>query len=115
MATIQLKRRTTAGNGPLIGAVGTIKIGEPLVDFNGGHLYIAKADKVATAGAPLAEADYIKIPTTTNVDNQIGAKISGLALGTASTKNTGTASGNVPVLDTNGKLADSVIPKNRLN
>lgn len=31
-------------------------------------------------------------------------------LGTAASKNTGTASGNVPVLDSNGKLADSVIP-----
>ena len=30
--------------------------------------------------------------------------------GTAATKNTGTASGNVPVLDTNGKLPASVIP-----
>lgn len=32
------------------------------------------------------------------------------SLGTAATKNTGTSSGNIPVLDSNGKLADSVIP-----
>lgn len=31
-------------------------------------------------------------------------------LGTAASKNTGTSSGNVPILDSNGKLADSVIP-----
>lgn len=31
-------------------------------------------------------------------------------LGTAASKNTGTSSGNIPVLDSNGKLADSVIP-----
>ena len=31
-------------------------------------------------------------------------------LGTAAEKNVGTSSGNVPILDSNGKLADSVIP-----
>ena len=31
-------------------------------------------------------------------------------LGTAASKNTGTSSGNVPVLDSSGKLAESVIP-----
>ena len=31
-------------------------------------------------------------------------------LGTAASKNTGTSSGNIPTLDSNGKLADSVIP-----
>ena len=35
MATIQIKRRTTAGTGPLVGTTGTIKAGEPLVDFSG--------------------------------------------------------------------------------
>ena len=32
------------------------------------------------------------------------------SLGTAASANTGTSAGNVPVLDANGKLADSVIP-----
>ena len=36
-------------------------------------------------------------------------------LGTAASKNTGTGSGNVPVLDTNGKLSTSVIPNSVLN
>ena len=31
-------------------------------------------------------------------------------LGTAASKNTGASSGNIPILDSNGKLADSVIP-----
>ena len=31
-------------------------------------------------------------------------------LGTAASKNTGTSSGNIPILDSNGKLADSIIP-----
>jgi hypothetical protein len=111
MATIQIKRRTTAGTGPLIGSIGTVKAGEPQVDFNGEHLYIAKADKVASVGTPLAEADYLKIPGVAKVDTQIDTKITALGLGTAATKNTGTGNGNVPILDANGKLADSVVPK----
>ncbi|BCR36111.1 hypothetical protein [Mariniplasma anaerobium] len=111
MATIQIKRRTTAGTGPLIGTTGTVKAGEPQVDFTGEHLYIAKADKVASVSVPLAEADYLKIPGVAKVDTQIDTKITALNLGTASTKNTGTGSGNVPILDASGKLADSVVPK----
>ena len=111
MATIQIKRRTTAGTGPLIGTVGTIKAGEPQVDFNGEHLYIAKADKVGSVGTPLADSDYLKIPAIAKVDAQIDTKITALGLGTAATKNTGTGSGNIPILDASGKLVDSVIPK----
>jgi hypothetical protein len=111
MATIQIKRRTTAGTGPLTGTTGTVKAGEPQVDFNGEHLYIAKADKVASVSVPLAESDYLKIPGVDKVDDQIDTKITALNLGTASTKNTGTGSGNVPILDASGKLADSVVPK----
>jgi hypothetical protein len=111
MATIQIKRRTTAGTGPLTGTTGTVKAGEPQVDFSGEHLYIAKADKVASVSVPLAESDYLKIPGVSKVDDQIDTKITALNLGTASTKNTGTGSGNVPILDASGKLADSVVPK----
>jgi hypothetical protein len=111
MATIQIKRRTTAGTGPLTGTTGTVKAGEPQVDFSGEHLYIAKADKVASVSVPLAESDYLKIPGVSKVDDQIDTKINALNLGTASTKNTGTGSGNVPILDSSGKLADSVVPK----
>ena len=111
MATIQIKRRTTAGTGPLTGSTGTIKAGEPLVDFQGEHLYIAKADKVGSVGTPLAESDYLKIPAVAKVDTQIDTKRTALGLGTAATKNTGTGNGNIPILDASGKLADSVIPK----
>ncbi|MBN2794456.1 MAG: hypothetical protein JXR88_03550 [Clostridia bacterium] len=111
MATIQIKRRTTAGTGPLTGTTGTVKAGEPQVDFSGEHLYIAKADKVASVSVPLAESDYLKIPGVSKVDAQIDTKITALNLGTASTKNTGTGNGNIPILDSNGKLADSVVPK----
>ncbi len=111
MATIQIKRRTTAGTGPLVGTTGTVKAGEPQVDFTGEHLYIAKADKVASVSVPLAESDYLKIPGVAKVDTQIDTKITALNLGTASTKNTGTGNGNIPILDSNGKLADSVVPK----
>ena len=111
MATIQIKRRTTAGTGPLVGTTGSIKAGEPLVDINGEHLYIAKADKTGSVGTPLVEADYLKIPGVAKVDSQIDTKITAIGLGTAATKNTGTGNGNVPILDVNGKLSDSVIPK----
>ena len=111
MATIQIKRRTTAGTGPLTGTTGTVKAGEPQVDFNGEHLYIAKADKVASVSVPLAESDYLKIPGVDKVDDQIDTKITALNLGTAATKNTGTGSGNIPILNSSGKLADSVVPK----
>jgi len=111
MATIQIKRRTTAGTGPLTGTTGTIKAGEPLVDFNGEHLYISKADKTGSVGTPLADSDYLKIPGVAKVDAQIDTKITAIGLGTAATKNTGTGNGNIPVLDADGKLADSVIPK----
>lgn len=111
MATIQIKRRTSAGTGPLVGTTGSVKAGEPLVDFTGEHLYIAKADKTASVSVPLADSDYLKIPSTSKVDTQINTKITALGLGTAATKNTGTGNGNVPILDANGKLADSVVPK----
>jgi hypothetical protein len=111
MATIQIKRRTTAGTGPIVGTVGSVKAGEPLVDFSGEHLYIAKANKTASTSIPLAESDYLKIPGVAKVNTQIDTKIAALGLGTAATKNTGTGNGNIPILDSNGKLADSIIPK----
>jgi hypothetical protein len=111
MATIQIKRRTSAGTGPLVGTTGSVKAGEPLVDFTGEHLYIAKADKTASVSVPLAESDYLKVPGVSKVNTQIDTKITALGLGTAATKNTGTGNGNVPILDANGKLADSVVPK----
>ncbi|MBS7328942.1 MAG: hypothetical protein KIG68_09410 [Oxalobacter sp.] len=45
----------------------------------------------------------------TAATNLAASDITGL-LGTAATKNTGTGSGNVPVLDSNGKLSTSVLP-----
>lgn len=111
MATIQIKRRTSAGTGPLVGTTGTVKAGEPQVDFNGEHLYIAKADKTASVSVPLADSDYLKIPSAGKVDAQIDTKITALGLGSAATKNTGTGNGNIPILNSSGKLADSVVPK----
>jgi hypothetical protein len=111
MATIQIKRRTSAGTGPLTGTTGVVKAGEPQVDFNGEHLYISKADKTASVSVPLADSDYLKIPSAGKVDDQIDTKITALGLGSAATKNTGTGSGNVPILNSSGKLADSVVPK----
>ncbi len=111
MATIQIKRRTSSGAGPLIGESGAVNAGEPLVDFTGEHLYIAKANKIASSSNPLVESDYLSIPGVNKVDDQIDSKISDLNLGTAATKDTGTDEGEIPILDSNGKLADSVVPK----
>ncbi|MFA7105715.1 MAG: hypothetical protein WC154_00290 [Candidatus Izemoplasmatales bacterium] len=111
MATIQIKRRTSEGTGPLVGTSGTIKAGEPQVDFNGEHLYVAKADKTGSSSVPLVESDYLKIPGVNKVNNQIDTKITALGLGSAATKNVGTGNGNIPVLNSYGKLVDSVVPK----
>ena len=56
-----------------------------------------KIDKVDGKG--LSTNDY----TTTDKNKLAG-------LGTASTKDTGTSSGNIPILDSNGKLASNTIP-----
>lgn len=110
MAVIQIKRRTSSGTGPLIGSSGSIKAGEPLVDLNGGNLYISKQDKTGSSGNPLALADYIEYLSKANADTLMGSKITALSLGTASKKNTGTTNGTVPLIGANGKLPTSVIP-----
>lgn len=111
MSVLQIKRRTSAGAGPLTGASGTVKAGEPLVDLGGEHLYIAKANKTATASVPLEASDYVAFPSAGKVNAQIDAKITAIGLGSAATKNTGTSAGNIPILDSNGKLVDGIIPK----
>ncbi len=110
MAIIQIKRRTSAGTGPLIGSAGAIKAGEPLVDLNGGNLYVSKQDKTGTAGNPLAVADYIEYLNKANAETSMDTKITALALGTASKKNTGTTNGTIPLIGSDGKLPSSIIP-----
>ena len=66
----------------------------------GTYAGITVDSKGRVTGARALTADDIPQLTT--------AKISGL--GTAATKNTGTASGNIPVLGADGKLDTSVIP-----
>lgn len=70
----------------------TTSIGDDITNALG-----LKVDKVA--GKDLSTNDY----TTTDKNKLAG-------LGTASTKDTGTSSGNIPILDSNGKLASSTIP-----
>lgn len=110
MAIIQFKRKTSAGTGPLIGSSGSIKAGEPLIDLNGGNLFISKADKNGTSGNPLALADYIEFYSKANADLSVDSKITALALGTASKKNTGTSNGTIPLIGSDGKLPVSIIP-----
>ena len=110
MATIQLKRRTSTGTGPLVGS-GTIKQGEPLIDLNGGNIYIAKADKTNSITAD----DYIefmnKANTNTSIDSKVSTAITALGLKSASKYNVGTTAGCVPVIDSDGKIKSTIIPK----
>lgn len=123
---------TTAGNKhiPTGGAVGqTLKNtasgtatwqDETITTINGKTGAIAKADIVAL-GIPAQDTVY------THPASHPASMITGLAtvatsgsyddlankptLGTAASKNTGTASGQIPILGTGGKLDDLVIPK----
>ena len=111
MATIQIRRRTTVGTGPLVGNGGSVKAGEPLIDLNGGNLYVAKADKTASTTKPLTAADYIEFVSRDNLTGVINSKIEELDLGTASKYDVGTEGGNIPRLDSDGTLPNSVIPR----
>ena len=69
----------------------------------------ATSAQAATSDEAIAGTGKItlhKISKTGNYNDLLNKPI----LGTAASKDTGTSSGNVPVLDSNGKLADSVIP-----
>ena len=111
MATIQLKRKTSSGTGPLTGNSGTVKQGEPLIDLNGGNLYIAKADKTASSSSPLFVSDYIEFANKANTETLINSKISALKLKGASQFDVGTTAGKIPVIDSDGKLKSSIIPQ----
>ena len=111
MATIQLKRKTSSGTGPLTGTSGTVKQGEPLIDLNGGNLYIAKADKTASSSSPLFASDYIEFANKANTETLINSKISALKLKGASQFDVGTTAGKIPVIDSDGKLKSSIIPQ----
>ena len=102
MAVIQIKRRTSAGTGPIVGTAGTIKAGEPLIDLNGTNLYISKADKTGSSANPLTSNDYIEFASKANAEATMDSKISALGLGTASKKNTGTTNGTVPLIGADG-------------
>lgn len=110
MATIQIKRKTSSGTGPLTGN-GAIKSGEPLIDLNGGNLYIAKLDKTNN----LATTDYIEFYNKTNADAAIKTAltktINDLNLGDAACYNVGTSGGQIPVVESDGKLPSSIIPQ----
>lgn len=110
MAVLQFKRRTSSGTGPILGSSGTLKAGEPLIDLNGSNLYISKADKTGSTANPIVATDYIEFASKANAEATMDAKITALALGTASKKNTGTTNGTVPLIGADGKLPTSIIP-----
>lgn len=106
MAIIQIKRRTSSGTGPLVGTSGSVKAGEPLVDFSGEHLYIAKKDKTASTSTPLVAADYIAFPSSGEIDKKINA----LGLKDGSKYEVGYTEGKIPLVSYNGKLPASILP-----
>lgn len=110
MAIIQIKRRTSSGTGPIVGNSGSIKAGEPLIDLNGGNLYVSKLDKTGSSSNPILLTDYIEYLSKPNANTLIDSKITALALGTASKRNTGTSNGTVPLIGADGKLPTSIIP-----
>lgn len=91
---------------------------------NAGIVYISNAQgqnglglKIDTTNDGLLSVNFATYGTdaTTVTTKAVHPKyvadaISALSLGTAATKNTGTGSGNVPILDQNGKLDTTVIP-----
>ena len=60
--------------------------------------------------ASAVQTSFGKADTALQSHQDISGKANTSDLGTAAYKNTGTSSGNVPVLDSNGKLASSVLP-----
>lgn len=110
MAIIQIKRRTSTGTGPIVGTSGSIKAGEPLVDLNGGNLYVSKLGKTGSSSNPILLTDYLEYLSKPNITSLIDSKITDLSLGTASKRNTGTSNGTVPLIGADGKLPTSVIP-----
>ena len=93
-------KTTASGAGTVnIDSVGAMALNNSGVTAGTYAKVTVSASGVVTAGADLSAAD---IPTITL------AKVSDA--GTAAAKNTGTSSGNVPVLDSNGKLDTAVLP-----
>lgn len=74
----------------------------------------SEVSKVKINGTEISPVDGVidigSIPNESSIDNKISSAISNLQLGTASKANTGTSSGNVPVIDNTGKLPSSIIP-----
>ena len=77
----------------------------------------SSATKLATArtinGVSFDGSANITITANPNSHTHASTQITGL--GTASTKNTGTASGNIPVLGSDGKLPTAVLPSISVN
>lgn len=116
MPTIQFKRGATAQL-PDSGAAG-----EPIFDMEKGQLWIGTGSSrvlINTKGYTLPEVGtpgtYVSVTTDENgrvisgTTTVPSSKVTGL--GTAATRNTGTTSGTIPLLSTDGKLPETMIPK----
>ena len=77
-----------------------------------------KADVTAmnNAIAPKADKSYVDAELNKKANSSHTHAVSQITgLGTAATKNVGTGNGQIPVLDSNGKLDQSVLPKIAIN
>lgn len=91
-----------------------LKADKTYVDSNLGLK--ANTTDMNTALAKKANITYVdeEVAKKANVSHTHAAsQVTGL--GTAATKNVGTASGQIPVLDSNGKLVESILPKIAIN
>lgn len=69
----------------------------------------ALAERVTTAESDITNLKNNKADKTT-MTTELGKKVDKTAIGTAASKNVGTSAGQVPVLDSNGKLVTAVLP-----
>lgn len=115
--TIQFKRGNNANLGSL-----TLQAGEPAFVLDTGKFIVGNGtDEIVINSDVGTPGTYTKVTTdaqgrvksgsnltATDIPSLTLSKISDA--GTAASKNTGTAGGNVPVLDSNGKLDANIVP-----
>lgn len=82
------------------------------VATSGDYGDLVNTPTIPTSVSSLTNDRFVRYDTASQglTDTQKGNVRTNIGLGTAATKATGTSNGNIPVLDTNGKLDSSVLP-----
>lgn len=108
-------------NKPTLGTAAAKNVGTGSNDVAAGNApaaALATAEGYADTVAAAAQANAISIAESASLSKALNlsdvpsgaAARANLGLGTVATKNTGTSSGNIPVLDSGGKIDVSVLP-----